>query len=228
MDSQDLQEETYNKNDTQYTKDDKIKASLSVINKCPISKYKKAVEALTNVLYEDDDALNEFLQKIDQPSEIMKEKSGEYLACEYNRDGDSYRSNIDNIYYPTSEDSKDLRYPSTELREIEITFNKLFKEYTKLYFGGGALCSCYVWSLESLIEKGFCIAVIIKNVVDSDKGVKSGCWDSSHLVVVNFKNENNELEAKYKLTSTVFFSAELNAKNSDLEFSGSVTKLVSF
>lgn len=227
MDNQNYQEESDNNKEVQYSKDDKVKASLSIINKCSVINYKKAVEAMTSILYEDDEALNEFLQKIDQPADIIKEKTGEFLGCEYNRDGDSFRSNIDNAYYPITEDSKDLRYPSNDLREMELTFNKLFREYTKLYFGGGAICSCYIWNLEESIEKGICIAVIIKNIVDSDKGVKTGCWDSSHLIVVNFNNENNELQAKYKLTSTVFFSADLNRQNLDLEFSGSVTKLVS-
>jgi len=47
---------------------------------------------MTNLIYDDDDLLNSFLQSVDKPSEISKEdKKGEFLKCEYNREGDSYR-----------------------------------------------------------------------------------------------------------------------------------------
>lgn len=51
-------------------------------------------QGISNLIYENDDLLNEFLQSIDKPSEVSKEdKLGEYLKCEYNREGDSYRYN---------------------------------------------------------------------------------------------------------------------------------------
>lgn len=45
---------------------------------------------ITNLIYEDDDLLNEFTQKIDHISEISNE-DGTFLKTEHNRDGDSYR-----------------------------------------------------------------------------------------------------------------------------------------
>lgn len=212
----------------EYSKEEKLKNCLQILRKFPISSIKKVVEALTSLVYENDELLNEFLQKIDQPSEISKEDiKGEFLTCEYNRDGDYYRSNVSNSYFPSPEEGEELRFPTKEVREMEVSFNKIFKEYTKLYFGGGAISSVYCWELGSAVEEGICVAVIIKNLVDNTKGVKGGCWDSSHLIVINFDNNDGKIEAKYKLTSTIFFSASINYKVGEIDFSGSTTRLVS-
>jgi hypothetical protein len=48
--------------------------------------------AISNLIFEDDDLYNEFSQKVDHPCEICKDDNlGEFLKCEFNRDGDSYR-----------------------------------------------------------------------------------------------------------------------------------------
>lgn len=227
-----------------FSRDEKLKACLQILMKFPVLKYKKYVDAITTIIYEDDELLNDFLQKIDQPAEISKlDKLGEFLTCEYNREGDYHRSNLTNKYYPEDETTNNnnkedndndnaLRYPSEELREMELAFNKLFKEYTRLYYGGSGLCSVFCWELNiNAICEGICVAVVIKNLVDNSKGVRGGCWDSSHLVVISFDNASNsndkEVKANYKLTSTIFFTASLNHAIGDVDFSGSTTKLVS-
>lgn len=225
-DQQEQQEQQEQEEVVQVSQEEKLKACLLILRKLPVFKYKKCVDALSSLIYEDDDLLNEFLQKIDQPSEMVKSKNGEYLSCEFNRDGDSYRSNIDNIYYPPS--SETLRYPSKALRDFELDLNKLFREYTKLYYGGFAVPSAFAWEIKDKLEDGFCVAVVIKNQVDASKGVKGGCWDSSHLIVIDFDKTSGGLIAKYKLTSTVFFSASLNHKMGDIDFSGYISKLVRF
>ena len=208
-----------------YTHDEKMKACLMILRKFPVSNYKKVVEGITSIIYDNDDLLNDFLQKIDQPSEVSKaDKTGEYLLCEYNREGDSYRSNNSNKYFPAPEEGDELHYPSEEIREMEVQINRMFREYTKLYFGGNAVTSCFVWQLSDNVKEGICVAVVIKNLIDAQKGIKGGCWDSSHLVAVSFEG----LEAKYKVTSTIFFTAALNHKLGEIEFSGSITRLASF
>ena len=236
----------------------KIKSCISLIRKMPVSKYKKSVEAITNLIYEEDDLLNEFLQKIDQPAEFNdKDIKGKFLNCEFNRDGDSYRSNISNTYYPKPESKEDqdaLRYPVKELRDFEVILNKAFKEYTKLYYGQNAVCSCFVWELDkpdeinssnyndydnnnnneqnknsnNIFNNGICVGIVIKNQVDGTININGGCWDSSNLIVIKFrKNENNKIEAVYTLTTTVMFNVVLNNKDIDnIGFSGSNTKMV--
>jgi capping protein beta len=39
----------------------------------------------------------------------------EFLKCEYNRDGDSYRSPWSNKYFPTPQSGEDSIFPSAEL-----------------------------------------------------------------------------------------------------------------
>ena len=74
---------------------------------------------------------------------------------------------------------------------MEVVFNKTFKEYTKLYYGGNSYCSCYIWNLEEDLSKGICFAVIIKNKVDGEKGIAGGNWDSANLIEVTFKNKRD-------------------------------------
>ena len=231
-------ENDYNKNNNSNTEElSKIKSCINIIRKMPVSKYKKSIEAVTNLIYEEDDLLNEFLQKIDQPADVFEDKSSVFLTCEFNRDGDYYRSNVTNTYFPKPEDKEEelsLRYPSKELREFEVKVNKAFSEYTKQYYGSTALCSCFVWELEQSntntpsYENGFCIGVVIKNQIKNTKNVDGGCWDSSNLVVVKFDhNKDNKLTATYTLTTTVMFNVGLNNKNlGDVAFSGSNTKMV--
>ena len=66
--------------------------------------------------------------------------NGPFLKTEFNRDGDSYRSPLSNKYFPESEGY----LPQGELRRIEEIGNVLFAEYTKLYYGNGAISNFLV------------------------------------------------------------------------------------
>ena len=66
--------------------------------------------------------------------------NGPFLKTEFNRDGDSYRSPLSNKYFPESEGY----LPQGELRRIEEIGNVLFAEYTKLYYGNGAISNFFV------------------------------------------------------------------------------------
>jgi capping protein beta len=56
----------------------------------------------------------------------------DFLKCEYNRDGDSYRSPWSNKYYPDA--SEEAVYPSADLLQLEQKFNDVFARYASLYF----------------------------------------------------------------------------------------------
>ena len=77
-----------------------------------------------------------------------------FLLCDYNRDGDSYRSPWSNTYFPILEDGF---VPSEKLREMEIDANELFDAYRELYSEGGT-SSAYLWDLET----GFAGCFLIK------------------------------------------------------------------
>ena len=85
----------------------------------------------------------ELLATVDQPLRVKRcvKTNKEYLTCDYNRDGDSYRSPYSNEYDPPLEDGL---LPSAERRELEVRMNDAFDIYRTLYFDEG-LSSVYVW-----------------------------------------------------------------------------------
>jgi hypothetical protein len=68
----------------------KLESCIKLMRNLPINKLENNINAITNLIYDEDEVLNSFLQKIDNPLLIAKE-DGEFIKCEYNRDGDSYR-----------------------------------------------------------------------------------------------------------------------------------------
>jgi len=72
---------------------DVIESMLDLMRRLPPTRTEENVQALVNICPEDAD---EFLQSVDQPLEVMVDRATgrEYLACDYNRDGESYRSVI--------------------------------------------------------------------------------------------------------------------------------------
>lgn len=187
----------------------KIQECIKLVRKLPISKNDENITAISNLIYEDDDLLNEFLQKVDNRVELNKEEKDSFLNCEYNRDGDSYRSPLTNKYYPPLEDA---RYPSKELRELEIKLNKIFTLYGKNYYSNTTVTSCYCWELGDKLEDGFAVAILIKNSVNSEKEVENGTWDSNNVVNVTFKREGDKFHVNYKLTSSIILQMSFDHK----------------
>ena len=95
-----------------------IKQCIQLNQLLPIMDNDKNIEAISSVIYENDDLLNEFLQKVDNRTKVCKEDpKGEFIMCEQNRDGDSYRSPFSNQYFPPNDDNP--KYPCQELRDLE-------------------------------------------------------------------------------------------------------------
>ena len=81
----------------------------------------------------------------------------QFLKCEYNRDGDNYRSPFSNKYFPES--SADSIYPSADLLQLEQKANDVFQRYAQLYFDTNALTSVYFFDTD---YDGFGAAFLIK------------------------------------------------------------------
>ncbi|CAB0031977.1 unnamed protein product [Trichogramma brassicae] len=160
----------------------------------------------------------DLLSSVDQPLKIAKDKESgkDYLLCDYNRDGDSYRSPWSNTYDPPLEDGS---MPSERLRKLEIDANHAFDQYRELYFEGG-VSSVYLWDL----DHGFAGVILIKKVGDGSKKIK-GCWDSIHVVEVQHKSSSRY--AHYKLTSTAMLWLQTNKQGSGtMNLGGSLTRQV--
>jgi len=63
------------------------------------------------------DLCEDLLERIDQPLKMMRDETvdKDFLLCDYNRDGDSYRSPHSNQYYPTIPDG--FMPPGSKSRE---------------------------------------------------------------------------------------------------------------
>ena len=178
-----------------------IKECIQLNQLMPIIDIDKNIDAISSVIYENDDLLNEFLQKVDNRTKVCKDDpKGEFIMCEQNRDGDSYRSPISNKYFPPTDDAK---YPCAQLRALEELLNKMFKLYIKHYYSPTTLCSVYCWELGDSLADGYGVAVLIKNSLTHQKKINTGNWDSSNLITVTFENEGGKIKAKYNLISSV-------------------------
>ena len=188
-----------------------IKECIQLNQLMPIIDIDKNIDAISSVIYDNDDLLNEFLQKVDNRTKVCKEDpKGEFIMCEQNRDGDNYRSPISNNYFPPTDDAK---YPSEPLRKLEETLNKMFKIYVRLYYTPSTLCSVYCWELGETLSEGYGVAVLIKNSLTDQKKINTGSWDSSNLITVTFEDESSgKKKAKYNLISTVNLAMSFNSK----------------
>ena len=134
--------------------------------------------------------------------------------CDYNRDGDSYRSPWSNKYDPAIDDGF---LPSEKLRSMEIEANELFDAYRELYFEGGT-SSVYLWDM----DRGFAGCFLIKKKVEGSAFVKEGYWNSIHVVEVQ---EEGTAKATYKLTTTIMLNMGVQrAEVGGTNLSGSLTR----
>mmetsp|Transcript_24341 Transcript_24341/g.78645 ORF Transcript_24341/g.78645 Transcript_24341/m.78645 type:complete len:283 (-) Transcript_24341:297-1145(-) len=196
---------------------DLISCALSIMRRMPPNKIEHNLSGLLNLVPEHTD---ELLQRVDQPlEEATDAETGlKYLLCDYNRDGDSYRSPWSNSYEPPLDDGF---VPSADLRQLEIEANQLFDAYRELYFEGGT-SSVYLWDLEGGAGKGgFAGCFLIKKTVAGHRFVSDGAWDSIHVVEV----AEDGTRATYKLTTTVMLSMGVQQEQvGDSNLSGSLTR----
>ena len=197
-----------------------LKECIQLNQLLPMNEIDKNIEAISTVIYENDDLLNEFLQKIDNRTRICKDDpEGEFITCEQNRDGDSYRSPYSNKYFPPTEDAK---YPSPQLRKLEEQLNQMFKNYAKAYYSSQSHISVYCWDLGESPSDGFGVAVLVKHSVNSES-MQNGLWDSSNIITVNFSDGGKK--ASYNLITTVSLTMAFSNKTcGNVSLSGALTR----
>jgi len=150
----------------------------------------------------------DLLSAIDQPLKVARDKSvgKDYLLCDYNRDGDSYRSPWSNVYDPPFDEGIQ---PSDRLRKLEIEANSAFEQYREMYFEGG-VSSVYFWDNDF----GFAGVILIKKAGDGNNKKIKGCWDSIHVIEVQERSTSTKVH--YKLTSTVMLWLQTNKAGSGM------------
>jgi len=195
-----------------------LNSALNLMRRMPPSSIENSLAGLIELV---PDLTDDLLNHIDQPLKIKRDpKTGqEFVLCDYNRDGDSYRSPWSNEYEPSLPDGF---LPTPRLRALEVEANKIFDVYRKMYFEGG-YSSVYFFDTEERDDKAFGSCFLIHKDVDRDKGVEKGWWDSIHVFEVN---EDKKGIFNYKLTTTVMVSMIMSDKGTlgDVDLSGSMTK----
>lgn len=134
---------------------DALTLALDLLRRLPPSQITSNLETLITIC---PDLAEELISSVDQPSQVKTDghsSNREYLCCDYNRDGDSFRSPWSSRYDP---DLPDGTQPPTKLRELEIRANEAFNTYRQLYYNGG-LSSVYLWELDGA---GFAGVVLFK------------------------------------------------------------------
>ncbi|KAJ2816995.1 F-actin-capping protein subunit beta [Coemansia erecta] len=188
--------------------------ALDLMRRLPPQSVEENLVTLLEVLPE---LTEDLLAAVDQPLKVRRDEGEgkEYLVCDYNRDGDSYRSPWSNTYDPPLADGN---VPSERLRKLEAAANEAFNTYKEMYYEGG-VSSVYLWDM----DESFAGVVLIKKVNDGTVRSK-GSWDSIHVVEVLEKGR----QARYKLTSTVMLytvaSGARGDRQSEINLSGSLTR----
>ena len=142
--------------------DEQLNRALDLMRRLPPQQIEKNLSDLIDLVPE---LCEDLLSSVDQPLKIARDKKEgkDYLLCDYNRDGDSYRYELlspfpyltiltmflcsspwSNTYEPTLEDGT---LPTERLRKLEIEANTAFDQYRQMYFEGG-VSSVYLWDLE--------------------------------------------------------------------------------
>lgn len=175
---------------------------------------------LSNVCRLQPELAADLLASIDKPLETARcSKTGKpFLCCDYNRDGDAYRSPFSNEYVGNDVE-EDAPKPSRHLRELETFANDSFDIYRDLYYEGG-ISSVYLWDNEvgDATEDGtigFDGVVLIKKSVDEQSS-----WNSIH--VFEIESQDSHL-ANYKLTSTILLDLQQDPKDTTY-LSGNLTR----
>jgi capping protein (actin filament) muscle Z-line, beta len=165
------------------------------------------------------DIIEDLLASVDQPLKEMLDTSCNrpFLICDYNRDGDSYRSPWTSQYFPPMEDGIQ---PPEELRQLEVIANEAFDSFRELYYEGGT-SSCWFWVTP---DNDWACCVAIKK--DSDKLDCPGTWNSVHVVDISMGTDaKGKSNATYKLTTTVLLEiAAANPAIGSSNLSGALTR----
>lgn len=168
------------------------------------------------------DLADDLLQNVDCPLKVKNDPTyqRDFLICDYNRDGDSYRSPFSNKYFPALDDGV---FPPEHLRKLEVRANELYQQYADQYYEGG-IASAYFWDTsdedDSSTAKNFAGAVMFKKDGSGLRGIEKGIWDSIHVVDVRVGSDGKT--ATYELTTTVILA--MATEGNSLDLSGSVQR----
>lgn len=196
--------------------------ALNLLRRMPINLTTKTLSAIHSV---QPDIMDDLLPDVDEPLRIYRDGATgkDYVICDYNRDGEAYRSPHSNKYFLAdgTQDRDSDFFPSDQHRQLEIEANSLFDNYRDQYFQGG-YSSVYFFEC----EQGFGAVWLVHKDVPAVESLSAGWWDSVHIFDVQPTGKPDEFN--YTLTSTVLISMQLDAAGTgSVDLSGSLANQVS-
>eukprot|EP00656_Telonema_subtile_P003519 TRINITY_DN11600_c0_g2_i1.p1 TRINITY_DN11600_c0_g2~~TRINITY_DN11600_c0_g2_i1.p1 ORF type:complete len:279 (+),score=73.19 TRINITY_DN11600_c0_g2_i1:49-885(+) len=200
---------------------DPLNSAHDLMRRLPPSRTADSINDVLDIAGDEAEWAESFLGSVDAPLRVAKDSVNgtPYLVCDYNRDGDSYRSPWSNTYDPPMSDGS---MPSASMRDLEVRANDVFSIYRELYFESG-VSSAYFWEVD---DSTFASAWLIKKVADTKRGLSQGGWDGIHVFEVQHGGQSSGT-ARYKLTSTVLVSIGTDsAERGTTRMGGSTTKQV--
>jgi len=195
---------------------ERVSAALDIMRRMPPSRIEQSLAGIINLSPDDTE---ELLQRVDQPlqEQVDEVSHKKYIICDYNRDGDSYRSPWTNKYDPPLDDGLT---PVAALREVEIEANNTLALYALSYYTG-ASTSVYFWSLDG---DAFASCWLIKKEAGAGRYVTAGSWDSMHVIEAR-PTPGSSSRVNYKITTTCMVSMTVeNAKLGNCTLSGSIMR----
>eukprot|EP00899_Mesostigma_viride_P016646 jgi/Mesvir1/24983/Mv16946-RA.1 len=216
----------------------KMDSCMDILRRLPPDRLAQNIAGLVELV---PDLSEEILARVDQPLKVVRDPTAnqDFLVCDYNRDGDSYRSPWSNEYFPPLPDGA---LPPAKLRALEVEANALFNAYRQQYFEGGK-SSVYFWETGSgASDESFACCILIKKEADGSaarrrsledpslppprRKLEKGCWDSIHVVEVG--GEAKKGNVRYRLTSTVLLSLTTfeDNKAGSFNLAGSIARQV--
>lgn len=110
---------------------DPLSLSLDLLRRLPPTNISRNLDVLVSLC---PSLADDLYSSVDQPLRIRVDNSQtgagrEYLACDYNRDGDSWRSPWSNEYDPPLDDGTK---PSKALRNLEVRMGAAMESYRQL------------------------------------------------------------------------------------------------
>jgi capping protein beta len=194
-----------------------LTSGLTLMRRMPPGLGDKSIAGLSKLI-DDEQTVDQICQRVDKPFQIghCSQTGQEFILCEYNRDGDSYRSPWSNQYQPPISDAPHL---SDALRKLEVKVNEEFNQYRRLYYDGG-FSSVYFWDVGS---NSFACVFLIKRDCDPREGVAKACWESTNLIQAEITPQSKSV--KYNITSTVFLQISVEDNNAGvMDLSGGLTR----
>jgi capping protein beta len=199
--------------------DDQLNSALNLMRRMPPASIENSLAGLIELVPE---LTEELLNHVDQPLKVRRDplKNADFILCDYNRDGDSFRSPWSNLYYPPMDDGI---LPDPRLRALETEANAIFDIYRRQYFEGG-FSSVYFFDTEEKSPTSFGSCFLIHKDIAQEKGLDRGWWDSIHVFEAAQEKKGSYV---YKLITTVIVSLQLSnvaGSSSSVDLSGSMTK----